>query len=79
MIVNNIIGGLDDDKYAWAQRLRNIPDKDALSEMAMMGYMRSDSDYQSFRKYNSRSFTGGTGSGKRQRRSSRAGASKNRR
>eukprot|EP00884_Botryococcus_braunii_P004477 jgi/Botrbrau1/1402/Bobra.0063s0101.1 len=31
-----------DDPYAWAQRLRDIPDKDALAELALMGCINSD-------------------------------------
>lgn len=75
---NNIIGGFEDDQYAWAQKLRDIPDKDALSEMATMGYIR---DERSFDKYSSSSFSSGTGSGKRSRRknSSHTPAARNRR
>jgi len=78
-MANNIIGGFDDDQYSWARRLRDIPDKDALSEMAMMGYMKdeSPSDYQ---RYGSSSFSAGTGSGRRARgKNGRTRASKSRR
>mmetsp|Transcript_21011 Transcript_21011/g.50143 ORF Transcript_21011/g.50143 Transcript_21011/m.50143 type:complete len:534 (+) Transcript_21011:535-2136(+) len=75
---NNIIGGFEDDQYAWAQRLRNIPDKDALSEMAMMGYISGD-EADGLRRYSNSSLVNGTGSGKRgsrRRSGSRARASR---
>lgn len=53
------------DMYAWAQRLRDIPNKDVLSQLAMGGYT-SDSG-SGGRKV---TFVNGTGIGKRSKRRS---------
>lgn len=59
-------GSVDDDgMYAWAQRLRDIPDKDALNELAMMGYTTNDMLAMGRGKY---AFANGTGTGKRGKR-----------
>ncbi|KAK9810495.1 hypothetical protein WJX72_011751 [[Myrmecia] bisecta] len=59
----------EDDPYAWAQRLREIPDKDALQEMAMMGYSGSDSMAYS-RRTDKISFADGIGTGRKHKRRS---------
>jgi hypothetical protein len=40
-------GGAGGDPYAWAQRLRDIPDEDVLAELSMMGF--TDASMQSRR------------------------------
>lgn len=58
--------GLDEgDMYAWAQRLRDIPNKDVLSQLAMGGYTSDGGS--GGRKV---SFVNGTGIGKRSKRRS---------
>lgn len=54
------------DMYAWAQRLRDIPNKDVLSQLAMGGYT-SDGGSSGGRKV---TFVNGTGIGKRSKRRS---------
>lgn len=61
--------GDESDPYAWAQRLREIPDKDALQELAMMGYLGADGGASGGGNGRSKgttskfSFTKGTGAG----------------
>ena len=67
------------DRYAWAARLRDIPDKDALQELAQAGSRGYVANGVARRtKF---SFTGGTGSGQRGKRSgsSRSAAGNGRR
>ena len=74
----------DADPYAWAQRLREIPDKDALQELGLMGYLGADGSSSSSGSASNGSgrsgvkfsFTKGTGSGG-QRGSKRAGTGRN--
>lgn len=64
------------DPYAWAKRLRNIPDKDALQELAVSGrssrMMGSSSPNTTIsRRASKLGFTQGTGGGGRNKRNSR--------
>ncbi|BDA41586.1 Uncharacterized protein ycf45 [Coccomyxa sp. Obi] len=54
-----------DNPYAWAQRLREIPDKDALHELALMGYTSGDSLASSTRRTDKFAFANGTGTGRK--------------
>lgn len=61
-------GSLDEnDMYAWAQRLRDIPNKDALSQLAMGGYTSDGSIGGGRGKV---TFVNGTGIGRRSKRRS---------
>lgn len=56
----------DDDPYAWAQKLRRIPDKDALQELALNGYIGEPTGNGKTReKFN---FSSGAGTGRRSKR-----------
>ncbi|KAK9908951.1 hypothetical protein WJX75_005083 [Coccomyxa subellipsoidea] len=54
-----------DNPYAWAQRLREIPDKDALHELAVMGYTSGDSLASTTRRTDKFAFANGTGTGRK--------------
>ncbi|KAL3132664.1 Uncharacterized protein ABBQ32_009180 [Trebouxia sp. C0010 RCD-2024] len=54
----------DDDPYAWAQKLRRIPDKDALQELALNGYIGEPTVSGKHRE----KFNLGAGTGRRSRR-----------
>eukprot|EP00873_Tetraselmis_striata_P000566 jgi/Tetstr1/420830/TSEL_011905.t2 len=69
---NNVVGGFDEDQYAWAHRLRDIPDKDALNELSSLGYIKG----QGATKYKANAFTSGAGSGRRSRKSGKANAAR---
>lgn len=64
-----------DDPYAWAQRLRDIPDKDALQELATMGYISNGSAQSNGRRGPKLNFSQGTGGGGH--RGKRNGSSRN--
>jgi hypothetical protein len=53
-------GASSRDPYAWAQRLRDIPDEDVLAELSMMGYTDGVGGRRSADKF---SFANGTGGG----------------
>lgn len=60
------------DPYAWAQRLRDIPDEDALAELGLLGY----TDASAARRGGaggSFSFASGTGSSKKGKRRNSVG------
>lgn len=48
-----------DDPYAWAARLRDLPEEEALAELSAMGYTDGSSSRSNY------SFASGTGSGKK--------------
>lgn len=66
-------------RYAWAQRLRDIPDKDALQELAQassrMGYVANGVPHSSGRRAAKFTFTQGTGGGGGKRNGTRRNAS----
>ena len=69
----------ESDPYAWAQRLREIPDKDALQELGYLGYLGTDgssSGSGNGRSNGKFAFTKGTGAGG-QRGSKRTGSGRN--
>ncbi|KAL0032365.1 hypothetical protein WJX79_007203 [Trebouxia sp. C0005] len=62
----------DDDPYAWAQKLRRIPDKDALQELALNGYIgEPNMSGKQREKFN---FSSGAGTGRRSKRNGKANA-----
>jgi nucleoside-triphosphatase THEP1 len=68
-----------DDPYAWAQRLKNIPDKDALQELAYAssrggGHVVNGVPHSSGRRAAKFTFTQGTGGGGGKRNSTRRSA-----
>ncbi|KAL4858388.1 hypothetical protein ACK3TF_001369 [Chlorella vulgaris] len=58
------------DPYAWAQRLRDIPDEDVLAELSLMGYTDGVGGRRGGDKY---SFANGTGSSKKLKRRNSVG------
>ena len=81
---SSFAGNAADSQYAWAERLREIPDKDALQELSMMGYLSGDSNSSGGNGGAARgksgsskfSFTRGTGAGG-QRSSKRTASGRN--
>lgn len=63
-------GGSLRDPYAWAQRLRDIPDEDVLAELSLMGYTDGVGGRRGGDKY---SFANGTGSSKKLKRRNSVG------
>lgn len=57
----NGVGGKSEDPYAWAARLRDVPEEEALAELASMGFT-SDSERGGGRRGDKFSFASGTGS-----------------
>ena len=57
----NGVGGKNEDPYAWAARLRDVPEEEALAELASMGFT-SDSERGGGRRGDKFSFASGTGS-----------------
>ncbi|PRW56891.1 P-loop containing nucleoside triphosphate hydrolase [Chlorella sorokiniana] len=60
------------DPYAWAQRLRDIPDEDVLAELSLMGYT-GDTGSVGRRGGDKFSFASGTGSSKKSKRRNSVG------